>query len=89
MIGHSSTANTVKVRVIMTININLFEAATQEQRKNRIPSHLHGVIALHRVSTDKNLGAASIWARGSRLDLKTNYMPDTVREFADAIAQIY
>ena len=82
-------ANAKQMEVILTIEISRFDASTQEQRKNRVPSYLHGDISLHRVSTGKRLGTATIWARGSGLKLKTNNIPDTVEEFALAIRQIY
>ena len=81
-------ANTEHMAVILTVDIDRFDATTQEQRQNRVPSYLFGTISLHRVSTGKHLGAATIWARGTGLDLDTNYLPDTVDEFAMAVRQI-
>jgi hypothetical protein len=82
-------ADAERMEVILTIDISLFEVATQEQRRNRVPSYLHGTVSLHRVATGRNLGTAIVWARGGRLDLDTNNVPDTVQEFAFAIRQIY
>jgi hypothetical protein len=81
-------ADAEHMAVILTVDIDRFDATTREQRQNRVHAYLFGTISLHRVSTGRHLGAASIWARGSGLDLGTNYLPDTVDEFAMAVRQI-
>ena len=74
--------------VILTVDINRLDAATQEEQLNRVPSRLYGKIKLHRVATDKKLGAATILVAGAGLDLEANYAPDTVREFAAVLRRI-
>jgi hypothetical protein len=77
-----------EVDLILTVDITLLEAATPEERKKRVPSHLHGTISLRDRATGRNFGRATIWATGSGLDLKPEYMPDTVRKFIEAIRGI-
>ena len=77
-----------KVGLILTIDINLLRAATPEERKKRVASHLHGTISLRNRVTGKHLGTAAIWATGSGLDLEPTYPPKTVAEFTDAIREI-
>ena len=74
--------------LVLTIAITLLEAATPEERKNRVPSHLHGIISLQSRESGKKLGTASIWATGSGLDLEPNYQPQTVRAFTNAIRDV-
>jgi hypothetical protein len=81
-------ANAKHMAVILTVDIDRFDVTTPEQQRNKVPAYLFGSISLHRVSTDRQLGSASVWARGSVLDLSTNYPSDTVDEFALAIRQI-
>ena len=74
--------------LILTIEINVLDAATPEERKERVPSHLDGTISLRNRATEKSLGRATIWATGSGLDLKPTYKPDTVRAFTNEIRKI-
>jgi hypothetical protein len=80
--------NAKDVGLVLTVDINLLKAATPEERKKSIPSHLHGIISLRNRVTGRSLGTAAIWATGSGLDLTTNYMPKTVAEFTGAIQEI-
>jgi hypothetical protein len=74
--------------LILSIEITVLEAATPEERKERIPSHLHGTISLVSRATQKKLGTATIWATGLGLDLDSNYQPQTVRTFTATIREI-
>ena len=76
------------VAFILTVDIDMLKAATQEERRNRIPSHLRGTVAIHRVASGRKLGKAMIWSRGSGLDLAANNSPDTVREFVATVRSI-
>ena len=80
--------NANDVGLVLTVHINLLKAATQEERKKSIPSHLHGIISLRNRVTGRSLGTATIWATGSGLDLTTNYMPKTVATFTESIREI-
>ena len=70
------------------LDIDMLKAATQEERQNRVPSHLRGKISIHRVASGKRLGTAHIWSQGSGLDLAANNSPDTVREFVATLRSI-
>ena len=74
--------------MILTIDITMLKAASQQERQKRIASHLRGNISLRSRTTDRELGAATIWAKGSGLNLKPNYVPATVRTFTKAIADV-
>jgi len=76
------------VEFILTIEIDMLKAATQEDRQNRVPSHLRGKISMHRVASGKRLGTAHVWSQGSGLDLAASNSPDTVREFVATLRSI-
>lgn len=76
------------VAFILTIDIDMLKSATQEERRNRVPSHLRGKISMHRVASGKRLGTAHVWSQGSGLDLTASNSPDTVREFVATVRSI-
>jgi hypothetical protein len=88
IINITGGARAEKADLILTVAITLLEAATPEERKNRVPSHLHAIISLQSRESGKKLGTASIWATGSGLDLEPNYQPQTVRAFTNAIRDV-
>ena len=88
VVNLTSGGNANAVGLVLTVHVNLLKAATQEERKKRVASHLHGIISLRNRVTGRSLGTATIWATGSGLDLKPNYAPNTVLEFTEAIREI-
>jgi hypothetical protein len=88
VVNLTSGGNADAVGLVLTVHVNLLKAATQEERKKRVASHLHGIISLRNRVTGRSLGTATIWATGSGLDLKPNYAPNIVLEFTEAIREI-
>ncbi len=76
------------VGLVVTIHINLLEASDQAERKKGVTSHLHGSVTLRNRVTDRSLGATSIWASGSNLNLASNHAPQIVRKFTDELREV-
>jgi hypothetical protein len=72
-------------KVMLDVQITTFAPTTGAEREAGKMSHLSGAIQLIG-ENQENLGAATIWATGKRLDVVGKTLaPDTLEEFAKAI----